>query len=80
MFPVFLEGLLGYMKFCHWLNEMLPLDIELNFLYLCRNLVRIRQDFLSIVFCKVVWCIYMQVPFLGIFGKVSIFFLNYECF
>ena len=38
------------------------------------------QEFLNIVFCKVLCCIYMQVLFLGIFGNVTISSLYYGCF
>ena len=80
MFPVFLGGLLGYMNFRHWLNDVLALDVWLIFLCSCRNLVQVRQEFLSIVFCKVVFYFYMELPLLGMFKKVSVYFLFYECF
>ena len=27
MFPVLFRNFLGFMNFCHWLSEMLPLDV-----------------------------------------------------
>ena len=72
------EILLGHMSFRLWLIEMQPFDVLFIFLCSCQNRLRMRQEFLNIVFCKVVLCISMLVPFLGIFGNVLIYFLYYE--
>ena len=45
-----------------------------------RNLVRIRQEFRIIVFCRVVFYIYMLVLILDRFENVLIAFLYCGCF
>ena len=57
------------------LSDVLPLGVGLIFLYSCRNRCHIRQDFLSIVFCIVLFYIYMQILFVGIIGNELIYSL-----
>ena len=66
-FLCFLEGLLGCMRFLHLEDDMLRGYLLLFFQFSYRNLVRIRQEFRNIVFCRVDFYIYMLVMFLDKF-------------
>ena len=74
------EILLRRMSSRQYMSDVLPFGVKLILLYSCRNRFCIRQEFLSIVFCIVVCCIYMQALFLGIIGSVLIYSLYCGCF
>ena len=65
---------LGYKMYLRLLGDVLHGGQILFFQWSCRNLDRIQQLIRSIVFCRVVFCIYMQILFRDIFENVSIFF------
>ena len=56
--------------FSSFVVRLLHVDFLCFFLYSCRNLVHIQQEFLNIVFSRVIFCICMQAPFLDTFGSV----------
>ena len=76
----FCGGSLGCMMYLRLLGDVLHRGQNLFFRWSCQNLRRIQQVFRRIVFCRVGFCIYMQIPFCEIFENLSICFLYYGCF
>ena len=54
MFPVFLRRFTGMYVFSSFVVRLLHVDFLCFFLYSCRNLVHIQQEFLNIVFSRVI--------------------------
>ena len=80
-FLCFSEMLLGCMIFRRFHCDTLDMGYLVIFLFSSWNLFRIRQDFLSIVFCKVEFYICKLVLFRGRLEKLSIYFLfHWKCY